>query len=169
MTALRRDAALYILVLALAVVAPVASYAAAGPDEPAPVVTAFPAEIEAVAIAEEPGEAEKIDAAITRDLAYAGTFTVTAYSADYKCCGKRPGHPDYGITASGTTATEGITVASDWSVLPAGTEIYLDGIGYRTVEDRGSGIEGQDLDLFFEDYDTAVNFGVQTLDVWIVR
>ncbi|SMC38140.1 3D domain-containing protein [Papillibacter cinnamivorans] len=168
MTAIRRDAALYILVLALALGASTISYAAVGPDDPAPVVTASPTEIKAVAIAEAPGEAEKIDEAIIRDLTYAGTYTVTAYSADYACCGKYPDDPAYGITASGTTATEGTTVASDWDVLPPGTVIYIDGIGDRIVEDLGSGIDGTDLDLYFEDYDTALEFGVQKLDVWIV-
>lgn len=54
MTALRRDAALYIFVLAMAIAAPIASYAAAGPDEQAPVVTAPTTEIEAVPIPDEP-------------------------------------------------------------------------------------------------------------------
>lgn len=172
MTTIRRDAVLYILVLVLAVAASTISYAAAGPDKPAQTLTPISIVIEDAEIAakesEEPGEAEKINEEITRGLMYAGTYTVTAYSADYACCGKHPSHPEYGITASGTTATEGITIASDWSVLPVGTEIYLDGIGYRTVEDNGSGIDGKDLDLYFEDYDEAVRWGIKKLDVWIV-
>lgn len=42
-----------------------------------------------------------------------------------------------GITASGATATVGRTIAM-YSV-PFGTEVFIDGLGYYTVEDRGVG------------------------------
>lgn len=98
-----------------------------------------------------------------KKLKYAGKFIVTGYNASAACCAPY----DDGYTATMTIPQEGITAAADWNVLPAGTKIYIDGIGVRTVED--SGVKGNALDLFFEDYDTASTFGVQNLDVWIIE
>ena len=53
------------------------------------------------------------------------TFTVTAYCCCEKCCGKNINHPAYGITATGTKATEGRTIAVDPNVIPLGTTVYL--------------------------------------------
>lgn len=102
-------------------------------------------------------------------MTFLGVFNCTAYSADYACCGKLPGDPAYGITASGTKATEGITIASDWDKLPVGTQVYIAGVGIRTVEDTGGAIKGDKIDLYFDEYKTAVNFGRQKLDVWILN
>jgi 3D (Asp-Asp-Asp) domain-containing protein len=99
-----------------------------------------------------------------QELTYIGKFTVTAYNASAACCAPY----DDGYTATMTVPTEGVTVAADWNVLPAGTVIYIDGIGVRTVEDMGGPIKGNKLDLFFEDYSDAVNFGVRNFDVWVV-
>jgi len=98
-------------------------------------------------------------------MKYAGTFVVTAYNASAACCGVWAD----GITASGTTATEGRTIAADWSILPVGTVVYISDIGYRTVEDKGGAIDGLDIDLFMDSYSDCVQFGRQELDVWILK
>ena len=59
-------------------------------------------------------------------------------------------------TATGTTCTEGRTVAADWSIFPPGTVIYIEndplgGDGYYTVEDRGSGVQGYMIDIYADD------------------
>lgn len=90
--------------------------------------------------------ADKPSAAVTlvrkdlgeRELVSLGTFTAFAYCSCPQCCGQWSG----GSTASGTMPEAGRTVAADWSVLPAGTEIYIADLGWRTVEDTGSGIAG---------------------------
>jgi 3D (Asp-Asp-Asp) domain-containing protein len=92
-----------------------------------------------------------------------GTFTVTAYSATYEDCGKTDG-----ITKSGVKAVEGITIAADWSVLPKGTIVYIDSVGYRTSEDTGSKVKGNHIDIFMNDHQSALNFGKQELNVWII-
>lgn len=91
---------------------------------------------------------------------YLGTYTIYAYCPCVKCCGKTNG-----ITASGTVATEGRTVAS---TLPFGTKLYIDGIGERIVEDRGGGIGTGKIDIFMSDHETALKFGVRKLDVYEV-
>ena len=66
----------------------------------------------------------------TGNLTYIGTYRTTGYDICYSCCGKIDG-----ITASGTKATPGRTVAMKG--YPYGTKIYIEGVGYRTVEDTG--------------------------------
>jgi len=62
---------------------------------------------------------------------YEGEYWVTGYDICMSCCGKTDG-----ITASGTMATAGRTCAG---TMEFGTELYIKGIGRRTVEDRGVG------------------------------
>lgn len=88
-----------------------------------------------------------------------GTFTITAYCGCKKCSG---GH---GKTASGTTPTEGRTIAADTSILPFGTQVVIDGIVY-TVEDRGSGVSGNHIDIFFATHEKAMAFGRKTIKVY---
>lgn len=86
---------------------------------------------------------------------------LTAYTAGPESTGKRPGDPGYGITASGKQATEGRTVAVDPNLIPIGSQVYIEGIGFRTAEDTGSAVKGEHIDLFFDDIRTALEFGVQ--------
>lgn len=96
------------------------------------------------------------------ELVSFGTFTVYAYCPCETCCGQWSGGP----TASGVMPEEGRTVAADWDVLPAGTEIYIDGVGWRTVEDTGSGIKGNSLDLYMDNHQDALEWGVQEIEVF---
>lgn len=95
------------------------------------------------------------------NLIYLGTWSVTAYCPNACCCGQWA----TGYTASGTYATEGRTVAC--GSLPIGTEIYIEGWGYRTVEDLG--VDGEWIDLFFYDHASASAFGLQYLEVYLVN
>ena len=84
---------------------------------------------------------------------------VSAYTASVEECGKNDG-----ITASGTIAAEGRTIAADH--LPFGTLVEIDGQIY-TVEDRfGGGYEDR-IDIFMTDQDRAWNFGRRLMIVRI--
>ena len=83
-------------------------------------------------------------------------FTVTAYCPCEKCCGAYAN----GYTATGEKATQGVTIAADPDVLPMGTEIELDGHTY-TVQDTGGAIKGNRLDLYFDNHEDALRWGVQ--------
>lgn len=64
---------------------------------------------------------------------YLGTYKITGYNPYCShCCGK-----SNGITASGKRAVVGETVAMKG--VPFGTRIYIKGLGYYTVHDRGVG------------------------------
>lgn len=79
-------------------------------------------------------------------LRYLGEYKVTGYDICPSCCGNTNG-----ITASGTQATVGRTCAAGKD-LPFGTVLYIDGIGYRTVEDRGGGVHSQHIDVLCNDH-----------------
>ncbi len=73
-------------------------------------------------------------------------------------------------TATGATCSEGRTIAADWSIFPAGTIIYipndpLGGDGYYTVEDRGSGVNGDHIDIYAE---AGESMSTTSAEVYIV-
>ena len=88
-------------------------------------------------------------------------FEITAYCPCVKCCGKTDG-----ITATGTKATEGRTIAVDPSKIPYGTEVIIDGHSYY-AEDCGGAIIGNRIDLFFSDHQSALEWGRQEKEVII--
>ena len=91
------------------------------------------------------------------------TATLTAYCPCVKCCGKSDG-----ITASGTQATAGRTVAVDPRYIPYGTEIIIDGQTY-IAEDCGGAIKGDRIDIYFDCHSEAESFGKQTKIVRVMK
>lgn len=90
-------------------------------------------------------------------------FTATAYCGCSKCCGKSTG-----ITASGTKATQGRTVAMP-SSYKFGTKIEIQGIGTYIVEDRGAAIKGNRIDIYFSNHQSALNFGRKPVYLKVVK
>lgn len=89
-------------------------------------------------------------------------FKVTAYCPCVKCCGKTNG-----ITASGTKAKEGRTIATS-SQFSFGTKLLINGTTY-TVEDRGGAIKGNKIDVYFDTHAEAIAWGVKYLPVKVVN
>ncbi|GAB6926790.1 hypothetical protein JCM10914A_07730 [Paenibacillus sp. JCM 10914] len=79
--------------------------------------------------------------------------TATGYTAGYESTGKKPGHPQYGITYSGVKVKRDrntlSTIAADPKVFPLGSILYIPDYGYGIVADIGSAIKGQKIDLYF--------------------
>ena len=88
-------------------------------------------------------------------------YKITAYCPCSKCCGK-----SNGITASGTKATAGRTVAAS-SKFAMGTKLNINGHVY-TVEDRGGAISGNKIDIFVNTHSEALAWGVRYLPVSVV-
>lgn len=105
---------------------------------------------------------EIVTEAPTRQVELLGNFKLTAYCACEKCCGKSDG-----ITATGTKATANRTIAVDKTVIPYGTTVVINGIEY-VAEDTGGAIKGNIIDIFFDNHQDAINFGVQYADVYKV-
>lgn len=89
-------------------------------------------------------------------------YKVTAYCPCSKCCGKSSG-----ITALGTRATAGRTVAAS-SKFSFGTKLNVNGHIY-TVEDRGGAISGNKIDIFVNSHAEALAWGVKYLPVSVVN
>ena len=89
-------------------------------------------------------------------------YKITAYCSCAKCCGKTTG-----ITASGTRATAGRTIAAP-AKFAFGTKLSLNGKVY-TVEDRGGAISGNRIDLYVSSHAEALAWGVRYLPVSVVQ
>ena len=90
------------------------------------------------------------------------TYKITAYCPCSKCCGKTSG-----MTASGTKATAGRTVAAS-SKFAFGTKLNIGGHIY-TVEDRGGAVNGNKIDIFVNTHAEALAWGVRYLTVSVVQ
>ncbi len=98
-----------------------------------------------------------------------GSFKVTAYTAGFESCGKHPDNPLYGITATGTRVAEHHTIASDWDVLPPGTKVRIEGFPYTyIVEDRGGAVKGKHIDIYMQELDEALAWGVKHREVYLI-
>ena len=124
----------------------------------------------------ESGDNAEIDTVVTEPqetFVSLGEFKLTAYCPCTKCCGKwgenRPTDANGNmivVTASGRYAKENWTVAADTSMLPFGTRIYINGYEYE-VQDRGGAIKENRIDIYFDDHQEALNFGIQYAEVMI--
>ena len=105
----------------------------------------------------------KTYAAIPEDAVWM-TVTATAYCPGECCCGEWAD----GITATGTRAEEGRTVAVDPEVIELGSTVIIDGAQY-IAEDIGGAIKGNRIDVFHEYHSDAVIFGVQEIEVIVIK
>ena len=100
------------------------------------------------------------------------TVIATGYTAGAESTGKRPGHPNYGITFSGLEVqrAELSTIAADPKFLPLGTVLYIPNYGYGIVADTGSAIKGNKIDLYYETVDEVFSqWGKKEIDVFVIE
>ena len=102
-----------------------------------------------------------------------GKFKLTAYCSCEICCNKwalnRPIDENgneivYG--SIGERLSEGYSIAVDPSVIPYGTEVIINGYTYK-AQDCGGAIKGNRIDVYFEDHNRALEFGVQHAEVFV--
>lgn len=102
---------------------------------------------------------------LSSDCAYTdyeslGEFVITHYCACEKCTVDGDG-----ITATGTKAASGRTIAVDPEVIPYGTTVIIDGKTY-IAEDCGGAIKGNRIDIFMNSHEEALKAGVRTAEVF---
>lgn len=99
------------------------------------------------------------------ELVYMGEFKITHYCCEVRkhICGTGSG-----ITATGTQVTAGRTIAVDPKVIPYGTNVYIEGYGWRIAEDCGGAIKNKHIDIAVETHEEAMAMGVKSGDVWIL-
>ena len=98
-------------------------------------------------------------------LVYLGDFKLTHY-----CCEKRK-HicgTGNGITATGTEVTAGRSIAVDPKVIPYGSQVYIEGYGFRIAEDCGGAVKKQHIDIAVSTHDEALQIGVKRGGVWLL-
>lgn len=100
------------------------------------------------------------------EFIYLGDFKLTHYCTglfDHIC-----GTGD-GITSTGAPIIAGQSIAVDPTVIPYGSQLYIEGYGYRVAEDCGGAIQGQHIDIAVDSHEQALAMGTTTGGVWILR
>lgn len=88
-------------------------------------------------------------------------MNASAY-APFVCGGSKSGH-----TATGVMAGYGIA-AVDPRVIRLGTKLYVEGYGFCTAADTGGAIKGARIDLCYDTYRQAIQFGRRTVTVYVL-
>jgi 3D (Asp-Asp-Asp) domain-containing protein len=95
------------------------------------------------------------------------TYSITAYSPldgvkgmDYS------GDPT--ITASGRKYEPGVSVAAPKHI-PFGTWLWIEGLGWRRVDDRGKRIKGMRLDIGVHSREEALRWGIRRRRVYVPK
>jgi len=96
-----------------------------------------------------------------------GVFESTAYSP----LDDRNGLSSWGdgsVMASGVRTIDNIdtAVAVDPAVIPLGSRVWIEGIGWRTALDTGGAIQGKRIDICMRSFDEAVQYAKR--DVLVV-
>lgn len=104
------------------------------------------------------------DAQITQNFKNLGSFRLSFYCSCEKCCGTQ----STGLTKSGTTVTEGRTIAVDPTVIPLGSRVYIDGYGVFVAEDIGSAIKGNKIDIAVGNHEQALQLGIDNATVYLI-
>ena len=101
----------------------------------------------------------KIESNPTNNYKEVYTMMSTAYAGDT-------------ITYMGTTPVrdpDGIsTIAVDPSIIPLGSKVYIPGYGLAIASDIGGLIKGNRIDLFLNSEDECINWGVQTVSLYLI-
>lgn len=101
----------------------------------------------------------KIESNPTNNYKEVYTMMSTAYACDT-------------ITYMGTTPVrdpDGIsTIAVDPSIIPLGSKVYIPGYGLAIASDTGGLIKGNRIDLFLNSEDECINWGVQTVSLYLI-
>ena len=95
---------------------------------------------------------------------YIGECTVTYYCCEpYEhICGTGTG-----LTAMGIPVAPGM-VAVDPDVIPLGSTVIIDGQAYLAA-DTGGAVKGNHVDIAVESHQEALDLGVRTAEVWVVK
>ncbi len=89
-------------------------------------------------------------------------------------CGKDPSHPAYGIHCQRHRGPPRAARSPRTQALyQPGTVVYFEGIdgltGGYIAEDTGSAIKGNKIDLYFDSHQDALEWGVQSREVFVIE
>lgn len=125
----------------------------------------------------EPREVEELEEAeeVEEVIESLGEFKLTAYCSCEKCCDRwaknRPvdeNGNEIVIGASGFILEAGKSIAVDPKVIPYGTTVLINGNEY-IAQDCGGAIKKKRIDVYFDNHQDALEFGVQYAEIFIRR
>ena len=92
-----------------------------------------------------------------------GIFKTTGYCPCQRCS------EGWGrSTSTGAIATANHTIAVDPNVIPYGTKVMINGVVY-TAEDKGGGVKGNHIDIFYNTHGETQAQGTQYAEVFVVE
>lgn len=91
-----------------------------------------------------------------------GEYTISFYCDCPICTKSAKGSK----TATGTKPKEGKTIACDGKILKMGDIVYIESVGVRTCEDKGSAITKGRIDVYMDDHDIANKMGIRKVNVY---
>lgn len=91
-----------------------------------------------------------------------GIFDITGYCGCEICTGSNE------MTYSGTVPKADHTIAADLSVFPLGTRLKIGDCIY-TVEDTGTSIKDNKIDIFYDTHEEAVESGRYSMEVFLLK
>lgn len=91
-----------------------------------------------------------------------GTFTTTGYCNCEKCC-----PAGWTLTYSGTVPKASHTISADITQYPIGTKLMIGDTVY-TVEDVGSHVSDNWIDVYYDTHEDAIAHGKQEAEVFSV-
>lgn len=98
-----------------------------------------------------------------QNLVPLGVFKTTGYCPCRACSEGWGRH-----TSTGATAAAGHTIAVDPRVIPYGSRVMINGVVY-TAEDRGGGVKGNHIDIFFNTHSETRQHGTQNAEVYLLQ
>lgn len=97
-----------------------------------------------------------------------GLSKITGYCACEKCTGKTAENDAYGITATGTNATAGRTLAVNPHAVNLGSIVEIDGVEY-IAEDTGADLWGTEYRIYFDTHEEAQEYGTRYAHSFILH
>lgn len=92
-----------------------------------------------------------------------GVFKTTGYCPCKSCSGGWGRH-----TSTGAVAASSHTIAVDPSVIPYGSRVMINGVIY-TAEDKGGGVKGRHIDIFYDTHAESKHHGIQNTEVFLIQ
>jgi len=109
---------------------------------------------------------ETIEEAVDEVIANGTRIDYNGKSYSRKITVKAYAYTGGGRTAMGTRARVG-EIAVDPSVIPLGTNVYIEGVGARRAEDTGGNIKGNTIDIYMNSEAECRRWGVRYVTVYI--
>ena len=113
---------------------------------------------------------QEVEAVETEVVEEAEAVSLGEHRLSFYCsCPKCTGEWADGTTYTGTTATEGRTIAVDPSKIELGSKVYIDGLGEFIAEDIGGAIKENRIDIYLSSHSDCIRRGIEYREVWEVK